>query len=198
MSVEDDQIRERLRSLAQTPRMDFKSMRIADSFSELKESAVLIPLRAGPSGLEIVLTKRSEQLRKHAGEISFPGGRQDPEDISLVHTALRETWEEIGIPTHDVQIYGALLRMPTVTGFAITAYVGEFSTTVPLNPNPEEIDELIVAPLSELSDPGIHRVEDLLWQGETYPVHYFDYLHHNVWGATGFMLHEFFRFIGLR
>jgi 8-oxo-dGTP pyrophosphatase MutT (NUDIX family) len=198
MNPDDDQIRERLRSLAQTPRLDFKSMRIAESFTGLKESAVLIPLRSGPSGLEIVLTKRSEQLRKHAGEISFPGGRKDPEDPSLVHTALRETWEEVGIPPHDVQIYGALLRMPTVTGFAITAYVGEFTPTTPLIPNPEEIDELIVAPIGELANPEIHRVEDLPWHGETYPVHYFDFRNHNVWGATGFMLHEFFRFLGLR
>lgn len=198
MNLSDDDIRERLQSLAERPRLDFESMPIAASFKDLKESAVLIPLRPGPDGLEVVLTKRSEQLRKHAGQISFPGGRRDPDDHTLVHTALRETWEEVGIRPDDVAVYGALIRMPTVTGYSITAYVGEFPMGTELLANPDEIDELIVAPLLALADPSIHRVEPLPWNGEVHDVHYFDYGRHLVWGATGFMLHEFFKFLGLR
>ena len=198
MTLSDDQIRERLAALSDQPQLNFETMRVAESFPNLAEAAVLIPLRPGPNGLEILLTKRSEALRKHAGQISFPGGRRDPEDDSLIRTALRETWEEVGIPQESVTIYGALLHMPTVTGYSITAYVGEFSESTELIANPDEIDELIVAPISEISDRRIHRVEQLQWNNEEFPVHYFDYGRHLVWGATGFMLDEFFRYLGLR
>ena len=74
MTLSDDQIRERLAALSDQPQLNFETMRVAESFPNLAEAAVLIPLRPGPNGLEILLTKRSEALRKHAGQISFPGG----------------------------------------------------------------------------------------------------------------------------
>ncbi len=198
MSVSDDQIRERLRSLAAEPRRHFQEARLADSFMDLTEAAVLIALRPGPNGLEVLLTRRSEDLRQHAGQISFPGGRMDPEDNDLVTTALRETWEEVGIPPADVTVFGALMRMPLVSGYAVTVYVGEFPADTPLIMNPGEIDELIVAPLVDLSNRRIHRVEQKVWNKMIFPIHYLDYGDHLVWGATGFMLHELFKYIGLR
>lgn len=198
MTPTDDQIRERLRALAVEPYRDFHAMGLTDSFTNLIEAAVLIALRPGPNGLEVLLTRRSEELRQHAGQISFPGGRMDPEDLDLVTTALRETWEEVGIPPAQVTIYGSLLRIPMVSGYAVTAYVGEFPEDTVLTMNPGEIDELIVAPLRDLSDLRIHRVEEQVWNGTLLPVHFFDYQDHLVWGATGFMLHEFFKYLGLR
>jgi 8-oxo-dGTP pyrophosphatase MutT (NUDIX family) len=198
MSPTDDQIRDRLRALVQEPRRDFKADRMAQSFSNLTEAAVLIALRPGENGLEVLLTRRSEGLRQHPGQISFPGGRMDPEDTDLVTTALRETWEEVGIPPSDVTVFGSLLRMPMVSGYAVTAYVGEFSEGTPLIMNPGEIDELIVAPLREIADKRIHRVEQKVWNDMIFPIHYFDYGDHLVWGATGFMLHELFKYLGLR
>lgn len=198
MNISDDKIRERLRTLDDSPRLDFQSTPVTDPLLDMSEAAVLIALRPGPQGLEVLLTKRAETLRQHAGQISFPGGRRDPEDEDLAATALRETWEEVGIPPETVNVYGALLRLPLVTGYAITAYVGEFESHTALVRNPAEVDELIVAPISEIADQGIHRIEQMVWNDEEFPVHYFDYGRHQVWGATGLMLDEFFRYLGLR
>lgn len=192
MNAED--IRARLSTLGDEPKFDFK---VAD-LGDLLDSAVLIAFTEGENGVEVVLTRRAEHLRKHAGQISFPGGRRDADDPDLLHTALRETHEELAIHPDDVRVYGALLRIPTITGFNITAYVGEFPQPYTLVPNPAEIADLIVAPLHMLMDPAIHRVKEQEWAGQMFKMHSFQYGEHNIWGATGFMLYEFFRYLGIR
>ena len=92
--------------------------------SELRNAAVLIPLLAGPNGLEVIFTKRSTAMRHHPGQISFPGGKQDVTDTSLAHTALREAEEEIGLGQKDVKMIGALPKHITVTSFLVRPYVG--------------------------------------------------------------------------
>ena len=106
-------IRNRLRNLTEKPHIDYSDEEIASHFGVLSPAAVLIALTEGPDGLEIILTKRSHSLREHSGEIAFPGGRQDPSDPDLIHTALRESHEEIALVPSDVNVFGALMRMPT-------------------------------------------------------------------------------------
>jgi len=192
--MNSDEIRERLGLLSADPALDFKF----PGMGEMADAAVLIALSEGKEGLEVVLTRRPTTMRKHAGQISFPGGRRDPADRDLVHTALRETHEELAIHPNDVEIFGSLLRVPTITGFHVTAYVGEFPNPYTLVPNPAEVDALIVAPLTRLADERIYTVHDQEWEGQIFKMHSFNYDGQNVWGATGFMLYEFLKYLGLK
>src|SRR5690554_4865127 len=109
------------------------------------DAAVLLPIIELDGEFQLVFTKRAGSLRQHPGEISFPGGRADPEDLDLAQTALREASEEIALTPDGVQVFGSFVQMPTFTGFRVTSFVGEF--TQPLSSliiNPDEIDVLIV------------------------------------------------------
>lgn len=154
-----------------------------------------MPLTEQDGEFSMLFTQRSDNLRNHPGEISFPGGRRDPEDASLLETALREAHEEVALQPDDVRIYGALTHMPTITGFDVTAFVGEFPDPYPLAINPGEIALTFRAPLSALADPAIHRVEQREFQGAHYPLHFYDFDGHIIWGATGFLLHTFMKYL---
>ena len=141
--------------------------------------------------MHILLTRRALALRKHSGEVSFPGGRRDPEDPDLRDTALREAWEEVGLLPEDVRLYGAFSRLPTGTGFHVTSFVGEFSDPYELRPNPAEIDYLITPALDALLTPEVHQLVMREIEGITYPAHTFNHGPQPIWGATAFMLHLF-------
>lgn len=198
--VDPDEVRSRLAELTMArPTLDLTELgREWLPEDDLTDAAVLIPLTEDEGGLQVVLTQRATTLRKHSGEMSFPGGRRDPEDSDLIATALRESHEEIALLPSDVQIYGALLQMPTVTGYEVTVYVGEFPSPYQLVPNPAEIDEIVIAPLETLADPEIHRRELREWDGREIPIHFFDYGPTEIWGATGFMLDTLLHYLGLR
>lgn len=165
---------------------------------DLQSAGVLMPLTHRDGEFHLVLTHRSDELEKHSGEVSFPGGRPEPEDNTLIETALRESYEEIALQPGDVEVFGALTELPTVTGFRIVSFVGEFPSPYELIPNPREIETLFEAPLGELADPAIHRVEEREFNGTVYPVHFFDYDGHVIWGATGFLLDSLLRYLDLK
>jgi 8-oxo-dGTP pyrophosphatase MutT (NUDIX family) len=189
-----DAVRRKLAKLSHTPLHKLDEGRDF-AHRDLSESAVLIPLSEHNGQLHMLFTERSHELRNHSGEISFPGGRREIEDDSLAETALRETYEEVAIRPSDVELFGALTRIPTVTGYRVTAFVGEFPHPYDLILNPAEIHLIFQAPLSELADPSIHRLEERDWGGQSYSVHYFDWRGHTIWGATGFLLHSFLEFV---
>ena len=197
LSDSPDEVRRRLRRLTGKPRQAWHE-RGDLRHEELSESAVLVPLSERDGQLHVLFTQRSHDLRSHSGEVSFPGGRREMEDDSLVETALREAYEEVSIVPSDVQVYGALTQIPTITGYRVTAYVGEFPHPYDLIINPDEIHLIFQAPLRELADPAIHRVEEREFQGTVYPIHFFDWEGHIIWGATGFLLDVFLDFLGLR
>lgn len=190
------EIRRRLERLGNSPRSTWHSERDF-AHRDLSASAVLAPLSECDGELHVWFTERSHELRNHSGEVSFPGGRREPQDDSLVETALREAYEEIGLLPADVHVFGALTRIPTITGFQVTAFVGEFDYPYELIANPDEIHELFCAPLSALADPANHRLEEREFQGQIYPVHFFDHDGHVIWGATGFLLHALLRYLEL-
>ena len=97
----------------------------------------------------------------------------------------------------DVEIYGALMQMPTVTGFEVTVYVGEFQQPYELSANPAEIETIIQTPLTDFADDDLYRQEMVEWSGHTFPMHYFDIQGHNVWGATAYMLVAFMEHLGV-
>lgn len=188
-------VRRRLNSLGDTPRVTFQRLSMDDA-EGLAAAAVLIPLTEIDEQIHAVFTRRPESMPEHSGEVVFPGGRREPQDDSLLQTALRETQEEIALAPQDVHVYGSLVRMPTVTGYDVTAYVGEFEQPYDLEPNPREIEELFVAPLHELADPERHRVEQRTWRDDTFDLHFYDYEDQVVWGATGYMVYRLLELVG--
>ena len=153
------------------------------------DAAVLIPLFARDGELHAVLTQRRADLRSHAGEISFPGGRQDRPDEDLRETALREAEEEIGLPQDAVELVGALPPTGTfVTSYTIYPFVGMIESGRDWTPQPSEV-ELVL----ELSLPALVRGYEskrLLRKGVPFKTPTYTVGEHFVWGATGRIVEE--------
>ncbi|MCC5880332.1 MAG: CoA pyrophosphatase [Idiomarina sp.] len=149
----------------------------------LSASAVLIALVEESAGLQVVFTQRTSHLRHHAGQICFPGGRQEDADLNLQATALREFEEELGVASSQVEVVGQLPQMPVISRFMIQPYIG-FLTTMPhWQPDPGEVSEVFTVPLNELLQQqqhfayratrlGMQRVWFIPWQQRL------------IWGAT--------------
>jgi 8-oxo-dGTP pyrophosphatase MutT (NUDIX family) len=158
-------------------------------------SAVLVALYLDRDGLRAVLTERRHDLRRHAGEISFPGGRHDDSDPDLQATALREAHEEIGLPPEAVEIVGALQPTPTIaTGYAIYPFVGLIGAGRTWTLSPREVAEVLELPLTDvLAGYGRRRLirRGIPIRTDTYVVA--DKL---IWGATARILADLFDRIG--
>ncbi len=159
---------------------------------------VLCGLRADSNAFEILVTRRTEHLEIHKGQYALPGGMRDPDDVSDVTTALRETEEEMGIPADQVEVVGMLPPLWTPTGFHVTPVVGFLRTTIEearLVPNPEEIDLWFWCPVDRLRDEKNYCVEarSITHEGEIYtvPVDVYQIDNHRIWGVTGAMLKNF-------
>ncbi|WP_226804043.1 CoA pyrophosphatase [Amylibacter sp. SFDW26] len=157
----------------------------------LTDAAVLIPITKGPRGLEVIFTKRSQKMRNHPGQISFPGGKADASDTSTEYTALRETHEEIGLHPDSIQIIGALPKHETVTAFLVHPYVG----LVPEDAMPKaltgEVSEVFSAPLDHLLNPANYQIEGRMWQGQARRYFSVPYGPYYIWGATARMMRMF-------
>ncbi len=157
------------------------------------DSAVLMPLVRHDTHISVLLTRRSEKLFHHPGQISFPGGRVEEGDINPQHTALRETHEEIGVPGQHISVLGQLPEFYTGTGFLLRPYVGWLDGAVQLKTDKLEVAEVFEVPLAFLMDPANHRLHHVIqpdgneryyysmpWQG------YF------IWGATASVIRNFY------
>lgn len=146
---------------------------------------MLVPLFESGGAVHLLLTKRTEKVEYHKGQISFPGGRQEDGDADLLETALRETHEEIGLPPSMVEVLGRLDEVETfVSGFAVTPFVGLIPPSIDLKPNPDEIAEILAFPLASFMDPANLRVERIEREGRPVDLVYYENLSHMVWGAT--------------
>ncbi len=153
-------------------------------------AAVLVPLFEKEGQCHILFTKRTQQVKYHKGEISFPGGAFDEGDIDLRRTALREAFEEIGLDEGDAQILGILDDIVTVSGFIVTPFVGLFPYPYPFRLSEVEIEELIEVPLSSLLDKNCFS-ERLVDEGIRERVVYnYQYGRHAIWGATARILKQ--------
>jgi 8-oxo-dGTP pyrophosphatase MutT (NUDIX family) len=158
----------------------------------LSPAAVLLPLYKKQGEYHILLTKRTEKVEHHKGQISFPGGAHHENDRGPVDTALRETFEEIGVCPEDVEILGELDNMVTLTSnFLVTPFVGIIPYPYKLTVNEDEIEELVEVPLSALADEKNHREEVYIIEGTKFKAIIFDYQGHVIWGATARILEQF-------
>ena len=159
----------------------------------LKPSAVLVTLRAitDADGFELVLTRRTDDLPSHAGQVSFPGGGTKETDEGPVITALRETHEELGIEPQQVEVIGFLDHLNTITGFHVVPVVGVIPANIELAPSEHEVARVFAVPLDVFLEDSnwiekIHTykgseitMKELHWHGE------------NIWGATAYMIQRF-------
>jgi 8-oxo-dGTP pyrophosphatase MutT (NUDIX family) len=154
----------------------------------LTKAAVLVPLVVRPQGMTVLLTQRTDHLTAHAGQISFPGGRLEPEDRDPVDAALRETEEEVGLPRSHVEIVGRLDTYVTGTGFEVTPCVGFVRVPYPMNPDPFEVAEVFEVPLGFILDPANHQRQSRERAGVLRTFFVLPYENRYIWGATAGML----------
>jgi 8-oxo-dGTP pyrophosphatase MutT (NUDIX family) len=154
-------------------------------------SAVLLPVYLKREEYHILFTKRTGQLNHHGGEISFPGGVCSCDDAGSMQTALRETFEEVGILPGDVEVLGVLDDFFSIHNYLVTPYVGHFAQNYHLAVNSQEIERIIEVPLRHLLSPEIYRTEDWSHKGRTYEVDFFTYGADEIWGLTAAILKQF-------
>ena len=154
-------------------------------------AAVLVPLFQKEGDCHLLFTRRSEEVKYHKGEISFPGGMVDEEDKELINTALREADEEIGVKESDVQVLGVLDDIVTITEFIVTPIVGLFPYPYPFKVSEAEIAELIEVPLASLIDENNFSEREIFRGGQKEVVYAYQYGEHIIWGATARILNQF-------
>jgi len=162
---------------------------------KITRAAVLIPLLLKENGLSVLLTQRTNHLRDHAGQISFPGGRMDPEDLSPDDTALRESQEEIGLDPKRVEIIGYLPQYLTVSGYSVTPVVGLVQPQEEYVLDEFEVADVFEVPLHFLLDPANHQIR--LWQSEQGRRRFYSIPYENrfIWGATAGMLRNLYHLL---
>jgi 8-oxo-dGTP pyrophosphatase MutT (NUDIX family) len=155
-----------------------------------RPAAVLVPLFVRDNQLHVLLTRRTDSVSSHKGQVAFPGGKADLEDTDRVDTALREAEEEIGLRRQDVQVIGQLDELLTVTQWRITPVVGIIPHPYAFVPSTHELSDIFDVPLAWLADPANLRVEhrSRLPEGPPLEVYHFDYQGFDIWGATARIL----------
>jgi 8-oxo-dGTP pyrophosphatase MutT (NUDIX family) len=183
-------------------------------------ASVLVPLVMRESGITVLLTQRADHLNDHAGQVSFPGGRQEPEDADSTATALREAQEEIGLDPSRVEVLGSLPEYLTGTGFNVTPVVGLVHPPFDVAPDSLEVASIFEVPLSFLMNPAHHEVRVLRWEGGERRFFAMPYPREShttaaaegkrlgegpddlsgyyfIWGATAGMLRNFYRYLSV-
>ncbi len=151
------------------------------------EAAVLIAVtdRAEPG---VILTQRPDTMRKHPGQVAFPGGRKDADDDDLIYAALREAHEEIGLAPSAVEVIGAVDRYRTITGYIVTPIIGVIAPDLPLIANDGEVAAIFEVPLAFLMNPLHHQVRDVDWNGQVRQYYEMIWEDRRIWGATAAMI----------
>jgi 8-oxo-dGTP pyrophosphatase MutT (NUDIX family) len=156
-------------------------------------AAVLVPIIEREDGYSVLLTQRTAHLNKHAGQISFPGGRAEAHDADAVATALRETQEEIGLGAEFIEVVGLLDNYQTGTGFIVTPVVSFVRPGFSLALNDFEVAEAFEVPLDFIFEPRNHRIESRPWQDTERRYYALRYQQRFIWGATAGMLVNLYR-----
>lgn len=154
-----------------------------------RQAAVLIPIVRRPQP-GLLLTQRSAMMRKHAGQVAFPGGAVDDTDESLIAAALREAWEEVAISPDSVEVIGTLPPVDSVTGFTVTPVVGIIPPDLPYRASEDEVAAVFEMPLMEALTLGRYHPLDIHRRGNAHRVWLSWYQHYFVWGMTAGIIRE--------
>jgi len=168
---------ETLRRVAHVPR------------NSLRKASVLIGFVERGSGLNIIFTKRAQHLKHHPGQISFPGGKHESSDTSLADTALRETYEEIGIPVNEITIFGQMPELITISHFTVTPFLAFVSPNYQTNIDINEVDEVFEVPVSIVLDRQHLHSERFHVQNHFHRIFGLSYEKHFIWGMTAQIIH---------
>lgn len=153
-----------------------------------QQAGVLVAITVGANEPAVIMTERAQHMKLHPGESAFPGGKKDPEDASLLATALREAYEEVGLLPEDFEYLGCLDQQLTRTHIEVAPFVGLVPEAAELTANLNELGCIYTIPLSFLLNPDNLRIAEVAYQGEMRKVPHFDYLQHSVWGVTAIIL----------
>jgi 8-oxo-dGTP pyrophosphatase MutT (NUDIX family) len=169
--------------------------RSIDTVPPLVRAGVLIPLVMRGTGIEMLFTRRTDTVLTHKGQISFPGGQREDADVETVETALRESYEEIGLEPSRVTVLGELDDVFTaVSSFVITPVVGLVEGGIDdLVLAPDEVKSLLMVPVTKLLDPQVHTTEIRSVGEEQYRIHYYTVGDDIIWGATGRIVYQFLK-----
>ncbi len=156
----------------------------ASGHDEFRPAAVLVPLHWVNDELHVLLTKRSDQLKHHSGQVSFPGGGFDEADVTIRQAAIRETEEEIGITADFINVVGYLEDVKTISGFYVTPFVAILNEGFKIRENKHEVSEVFSVPLEFFMDSDNCQKRNAEYKGEN--VEYYIYPHekHTIWGVT--------------
>nr|WP_228481201.1 CoA pyrophosphatase [Vibrio fluminensis] len=150
----------------------------------LRKAAVLIGFIERNSGLNVLFTKRATHLKHHPGQVSFPGGKYENSDTSLIHTAIRETEEEIGISKQHIEVFGQMVELPTISRFAVTPYLAFIDPDYQAMIDRNEVDEVFEVPLDIILDPQQLKSSTFIINQQTHRVFGISYGRHFIWGMT--------------
>ena len=158
------------------------------SRAKLRDAAVLVPIVDKGPDAPVILTQRASAMRKHSGQVAFPGGAIDPEDASPEDAALREAEEEIGLDPKFVEPVGRLPDYLTTTGFRITPILAVVRPGFEITVNPAEVDTVFDVPLGFLIDPENHQRDSIIWEGKERFFYTMPYQDRHIWGVTAGIL----------
>ena len=195
------QIERALRALDDLPRGDelgdYDLNRTLSRAHRRRPAAVLVPLVERPDGHTVLLTRRTDHLHDHPGQVSFPGGRLDDDDAGPIDAALRETAEEIGLGREFVELAGLLDGYETVTGYGVTPVVGFIRPGFALTLDAFEVAEAFEVPLAFFLDEASRQVHSRVHEGRRRYYYAFEFASRYIWGATAGMLVNLQRRIAL-
>ena len=167
---------------------DFSLNGVVPAPATFRPASVLVPLVVRQPEITVLLTQRTEDMPSHAGQIAFPGGRRQDEDVDAAATALRETEEEVGLSRTFVEVIGAVDSYRTGTGYEITPIVGIVTPGFTVHADPREVADVFEVPLAHFLDETNHRIDSRVWQGRERRYYAMPYGERYIWGATAGML----------
>lgn len=188
LNLSQDEIKQAVQSYKMDYLTRYGNLFSVNQLENLRRAAVIILLFENEGQWHVLLTKRSETLDEHRGQVAFPGGAREAQDQDLQQTALREMQEEIGVNPQDVHIFGHMGDMPILTGYLVRLYVGQMSWPYSYTISSDEVQSIFTVPLSWLADPKNRKVQYRSYAGREYSVIFFDhYEGYQLWGASAEM-----------